>query len=90
MVQQRDEVYDDDDDSEEIELPPDLAPEERKEWPDIFVLTASLDQDILLHRLSNGVRIGQFAQDEPWNIYDMTPYDKVRPNYVSDWLDIKR
>lgn len=90
MVQQRDEVYDDDDDSEEIELPPDLAPEEKLPWPDIFVLTASQDQDILLHRLSNGVRIGQFAQDEPWNIYDMTPYEKVRPKYVQFWLEAKR
>lgn len=59
-------------------------------WPDVFVLTASQDQDILLHRLSNGVKIGQFAQDEPWNIYDMTPYDKIRPNYVQFWLENKR
>ena len=43
MVQQRDEVYEEDDSDEEIELPEDLAPEERKAWPDIFVLTASQD-----------------------------------------------
>ena len=60
------------------------------EWPDAFVLTAGQDFDILLHRLSNGVKIGQFAQDEPWNIYDMTPYETIRPKYVREWLKAKK
>ena len=67
-----------------------MQPEERVPWPDCFVLTAGQDWDILLHRLSNGVRIGQFAQDDLWNIYDMTPYEKVRPKYVREWLAIKK
>ena len=60
------------------------------EWPDCFVLTAAQDWDILLHRLSNGVRIGQFAQDDLWNIYDMTPYEKIKPKYVREWLAEKK
>lgn len=71
-------------------LPPELMPEEREPWPDSFVLTASQDWDILLHRLSNGVRIGQFAQDDLWNIKDMYPYQGVRPRYVREWLAIKK
>ena len=54
------------------------------------MLTAGQDWDILLHRLSNGVRIGQFAQDDLWNIYDMSPYEKIRPNYVREWLQEKK
>jgi len=54
------------------------------------VLSASQDWDILLHRLSNGIRIGQFAQDDLWNIYDMTPYEKLRPKYVREWLAKKK
>ena len=42
------------------DMPEDMAPEEKVNWPDQFVLTAGHDCDILLHRLSNGVRIGQF------------------------------
>ena len=60
------------------------------EWPDVFVLTAGQDFDILFHRLSNGVRIGQFGQDESWNIYDMSPYDRVKPRYVREWLQEKK
>ena len=44
----------------------------------------------MLHRLSNGVRIGQFAQDDLWNIYDMAPYEKVKPKYVREWLSNKK
>ena len=59
IVEQRDDIYNDEDsDDANIELPEGLAPEERKPWPDIYILTASSDWDILLHRLSNGVRIG--------------------------------
>ena len=61
IVEQRDDVFEEDDEEEDIELPEGLAPEERQEWPDQFILTASQDKDILLHRLSNGVKIGQFA-----------------------------
>ena len=54
------------------------------------MLTAGQDCDILLHRLSNGVRIGQFYQEDLWNIYDMEPYDKIRPKYVREWLAVKK
>ena len=54
------------------------------------MLTAGQDCDILLHRLSNGVRIGQFYQEDLWNIYDMTPYEKIRPKYVREWLAVKK
>lgn len=67
-------------------MPEGLEKEERQKWPDIFILTAGADYDILLHRLSTGVRIGQFGQEDYWNIFDMTPYDKVRPRYVREWL----
>jgi len=77
-------------DDAEIELPEGLEKEERKKWPDAFVLTASQDQDILLHRLSSGVKIGQFAQEQPWNIFDMTPYEGIRPHYVREWLNQKK
>lgn len=59
MVEQRtDEAFEEDSDDAQIELPEGLAPEDPIPWPDIFVLTGSQDGDILLHRLSNGVRIG--------------------------------
>ena len=59
IVEQRDDIYNEEDsDDANIELPEGLAPEERIPWPDIYILTASNDWDILLHRLSNGVRIG--------------------------------
>jgi hypothetical protein len=43
-----------------------------------------------MHRLSNGVKIGQFAQEQPWNIFDMSAYDGVRPNFVREWLVQKK
>jgi len=89
IVEQGDQCLDDDSD-DDVDLPEELRPEERVPWPDSFVLTASQDWDILLHRLSNGVRIGQFAQDDLWNIYDMAPYEKVKPRYVREWLAIKK
>ena len=69
-----------------------IADEPRVEWPDLFVLTCSKDCNILLHRLSNGVKIGQFGQDAFWNIFDMTQYDPkvVRPNYVREWMKEKK
>ena len=87
MVEQKNEEdIESSESGEDIELPEGLEKEERQPWPDIFILTAGADWDILLHRLSTGVKIGQFAQDELWNIFDMTPYDKIRPNYVREWL----
>ena len=91
IVEQRDDIYNDSDsDDAHIELPEGMEPEEKKPWPDVFVLTAGADWDILLHRLSNGVKIGQFAQDNLWNIYDMSPYENIRPNYVREWLKLKK
>jgi len=89
VVEQGEETRYDESDDEDL-LPEGLRPEERIDWPDLFVLTASMDWDILLHRLSNGVKIGQFAQDELWNIYDMSPYEKIRPRYVREWLQEKK
>ena len=91
MVEQNmDPIEDDDSEDANIELPDGLAPEEKTPWPDIFVLTAGQDWDILLHRLSTGVRIGQFYQEDLWNIYDMKPYDKIKPNYVREWIQAKK
>lgn len=90
IVEQKDEDIESEESGEEIELPEGLEKEERKEWQDIFILTASQDQDILIHRLSNGVKIGQFAQEQPWNIFDMTPYEGIRPRYVREWLKQKK
>lgn len=55
-------------------------------WPDKFILTSSQDSNILLHRLSNGVLVGQFGQEAYWNIYDLTPYQGVMPNYERNWF----
>jgi hypothetical protein len=49
------------------------------------VISASSDNNIFLHRLSNGGKIGQFNQDMKWDVHDMTNYTK-RPNLVRDWL----
>jgi len=57
---------------------------------DIFVISSSGDCNIMLHRLSNGVRIGQLGQEKFWNIYDMSPYERVRPNYVRGWFNARR
>lgn len=69
-----------------------IQDEPRVEWPDLFVLSCSKDCNILLHRLSNGVKIGQFGQDAFWNIFDMSQYDPkvVRPNYVREWIKEKK
>ena len=52
---------------------------------DIYIITASNDHNIHLHRLSNGVFIGQFGADAQWNIHDLTAFDRRRPNYVRTW-----
>jgi len=51
-----------------------------------FVVSASTDNNILLHRISSGVRIGQFNQEKLWKIKSMAEFDNKRPNLVSDWL----
>lgn len=90
IVEQREDEESEDEDDEQIKLPEGLDKEEKKPWPDIFVLTSGMDSDILLHRLSNGVKIGQFAQEEPWNVYDMGPYEGRRPNLVREWVKDKK
>ena len=50
-----------------------------------FIITGSNDNNIKLHRLENGVCIGQFGQSKGWNIHDMSPYENVKPRYVRDW-----
>ena len=59
-------------------------------WPDKFILTSSQDKNIFLHRLSNGVKICQFGQENYWNIYDMTPYQNILPNYERNFLAEKK
>lgn len=51
-----------------------------------FVVSASTDNNILLHRITSGVRIGQFNQEKLWKIKTMGEFDNKRPNLVSDWL----
>ena len=52
---------------------------------DKFIITSSNDNNINLHRLSNGVFIGQFGQANGWNIHDMSPYENRKPRYVREW-----
>ena len=52
---------------------------------DRFIITAASDCNINLHRLSNGVFVGQFGQATPWNINDMNPYKNRKPRYVREW-----
>ena len=53
--------------------------------PEKFIVSASNDNNIHLHRLINGVYIGYFGQKPGWNINDMSPYEKRKPRYVRDW-----
>ena len=53
---------------------------------DRFVVSASTDNNILLHRISSGVRVGQFNQEKLWKIKNMSEFDNKRPNLVRDWL----
>lgn len=50
-----------------------------------LIISASHDCNINLHRLKDGVKIGQFGQSTAWNLKDMSLYDKKRPNYVRQW-----
>ena len=50
-----------------------------------FIITAANDNNINLHRLRDGVLIGQFGQANAWNIHDMTPYSNKKPRYVREW-----
>ena len=95
IVEQKEESEDEEDEEEEspqTESENAIPDEPRIEWPDQFVLSCSHDCNILLHRLSNGVKIGQFGQDAFWNIFDMTPYEAKtkRPNYVREWIQEKK
>jgi hypothetical protein len=51
---------------------------------DKFIVTAGNDNNIYLHRLSNGAKIGQFGQKDPWNIHDLSNIT-ARPRYVREW-----
>jgi hypothetical protein len=51
----------------------------------LFILSAGGDCNVLLHRLSNGTKVGQFGQTN-WNIKDMSTCYRKRPNYVRDWF----
>ena len=53
--------------------------------PEKFIITASNDNNINLHRLKTGVLIGQFGQGDGCNIKDMTPYENKKPRYVREW-----
>ena len=62
---------------------------------DRFIITASQDNNINLHRLSNGVFIGQFGKPENplksskcWDIHDMSKYAHRKPRYVREWYVI--
>ena len=65
VVEQKEESEDEDDEEEQSasqSASENAIPDEpRVEWPDQFVLSCSDDCNILLHRLSNGVKIGQFG-----------------------------
>jgi hypothetical protein len=52
---------------------------------DRFVISASADNNILLHRISNGVKVGQFSQDKQWNINDMSNH-QGKPSIYKDWM----
>jgi hypothetical protein len=71
---------------------------------DKFIITASQDFNINLHRLSDGVFIGQFGKPEApgsskcWDLLNMQKYSHRKPRYVREWylalkklkLDIRR
>jgi hypothetical protein len=59
--------------------------EEKNIKSDRFIVTASNDNNINLHRLSNGVYVGQFGQAKGWNIHDMSPYEHIKPRFVREW-----
>jgi hypothetical protein len=53
--------------------------------PEKYIISASNDNNIHLHRLINGVYIGYFGQKPGWNINDMSAYANRKPRYVRDW-----
>ena len=54
-------------------------------------MSAGADWNILLHRMSNGAKIGQFSQDATWNIKTLNENKKkYRPNYVREWFKEKK
>jgi WD40 repeat protein len=50
---------------------------ELKEWEDCFIISWSNDRNINLHRF-DGLFIGQFGQDEEWDIYNTHALDNKR------------
>ena len=51
-----------------------------------FIITASHDHNIHLHRFESGVFIGQFGQESMWNIHDLGAFEKRRPKFVRAWI----
>src|SRR5689334_8853140 len=43
---------------------------------DTYIISASQDHNIHLHKLSNGAFIGQFGNEPQWNIHDLTAFDR--------------
>jgi hypothetical protein len=56
---------------------------------DRFVVSASADNNVLFHRISNGVLVGKFSSEKSWNIEDMSEFEFRRPNMVREWLRSK-
>jgi hypothetical protein len=50
-----------------------------------FIVTCANDHNIQLHRLIDGVHIGQFGQDSMWNIHDLTAFRGRYPNFTRSW-----
>lgn len=57
-----------------------------------FIITASQDNNINLHKLDNGVFIGQFGKpadpskgNRCWDIRNMKPFEHRKPRYVRNW-----
>jgi hypothetical protein len=46
--------------------------------------------NILLHRLKNGAKVGQFSQEATWKLKDPSTYIHKRPNYVREWFKKKK
>ena len=53
--------------------------------PEKFIVSASNDNNIHLHRLADGVRIGYFGQKPGWNIHDLSAYANKKPKFVREW-----
>lgn len=50
-----------------------------------FIISAGNDNNINLHQLETGIHIGQFGQAKPWNIHDISAFEKKKPRYVREW-----